>query len=64
MEYHIDPLVIYGHRDLAQTSCPGDNLYRYIENGELQRMVEAVMANGKPTIEWLYVAPQPFGPPQ
>jgi hypothetical protein len=53
MEYHIDPLVIYGHRDLAQTSCPGDNLYRYIENGELQKRVEAVMAKGKPTIEWV-----------
>jgi len=59
MEYNIDPLVIYGHRDLAQTGCPGDNLYRYIENGELQKRVEAVMAKGKPTIEWVESAPGP-----
>ncbi len=53
MEYNIEPLEIYGHRDLAQTSCPGDNLYRYIENGELQRMVEDVMAKGQPKLEWV-----------
>lgn len=53
MEYKIDPLVIYGHRDLAQTSCPGDNLYRYITDGSLKRMVEASMAKGQPRLEWL-----------
>lgn len=52
-EFHIDPLKIYGHRDLADTSCPGDNLYRYIQDGTLKKMVEAILAKGKPQIVWL-----------
>jgi hypothetical protein len=52
-EYKIDPLKIYGHRDLAQTSCPGDNLYKYIEDGTLKLMVEAILAKGKPELVWL-----------
>lgn len=52
-EYKIDPLKIYGHRDLAQTSCPGDNLYKYIADGSLKKMVEAILAKGKPEVVWL-----------
>jgi hypothetical protein len=52
-EYRIDPLKIYGHRDLAQTSCPGDKLYKYIQDGTLKRMVEAILAKGKPELVWL-----------
>ncbi len=53
MEYNIDPLEIYGHRDLAQTTCPGSKLYRYIENGTLESMVEEVMERGKPRLVWM-----------
>ncbi len=53
MEYSIEPVTIYGHRDLAGTSCPGDNLYEYVENGTLKEMVEAVMAVGQPEIVWV-----------
>jgi hypothetical protein len=52
-EYHIDPLKIYGHSDLAQTSCPGDNLYKYIQDGTFEKMVKAILANGKPELVWL-----------
>ncbi len=53
MEYDIEPIEIFGHRDLAQTSCPGDNLYRYIEDGTLERMVREVMAKGQPRLVWM-----------
>lgn len=52
-EYDIEPLVIYGHKDLAQTACPGDNLYRYIEDGTLARMVKDVLAKGQPELVWV-----------
>lgn len=52
-EFNIEPLKIYGHRDLAQTSCPGDNLYKYVADGTLKRMVEAVLAKGKPELVWV-----------
>ncbi len=52
-EFHIDPIKIYGHRDLADTSCPGDNLYKYIQDGTLKEMVEEVLAKGNPELEWL-----------
>jgi hypothetical protein len=33
---------IRGHRDYAPggTSCPGSNLYRYLEDGDLQQRIE------------------------
>jgi len=52
-EFDVDPLKIYGHRDLAKTSCPGDNLYKYIDDGTLKQMVEDVLAKGKPELVWL-----------
>ncbi|CAN5215061.1 hypothetical protein BH09SUM1_BH09SUM1_08370 [soil metagenome] len=52
-ENHIDPIKIFGHRDLAETDCPGKNLYKYIEDGSLQKRVEAILKAGKPTVIWL-----------
>ena len=37
---------IRGHRDVAATTCPGDNLYALIESGELARAVRARVAAG------------------
>lgn len=62
-EYRIDPLKIYGHRDLAQTSCPGDNLYKYIQDGTLKKMVEANLAKGKPQVVWLEEKKTKTAPP-
>jgi hypothetical protein len=59
IEFGIEPLEIYGHRDLAPTTCPGSNLYRFIEDGTIRAMVEQVMEAGQPTIEWVESVPSP-----
>lgn len=37
---------IKGHKDYApgETSCPGANIYRYLEDGDLQRRVAEILA--------------------
>jgi hypothetical protein len=35
-----------GHRDVAQTSCPGANLYAHLSSGDLRRRVDEVLAAG------------------
>ena len=40
--FGVDPSVIRGHRDLAATTCPGDDIYSLIENGHLQADVAAL----------------------
>jgi hypothetical protein len=42
-EYHISPDSIRGHKDYCppgETSCPGKNLYRYLENGYFKSEVK------------------------
>lgn len=36
--------MIFGHRDFAETSCPGANLYPPIESGGIRRRVEDLVA--------------------
>ena len=43
-EYRIDPATIAGHRDYAQTACPGEKLYRKLKDGSLIRRVRAALA--------------------
>lgn len=38
-EFGVDPATIGGHRDHASTTCPGDNLYRFIIEGSLEQRV-------------------------
>lgn len=45
--YQIDPESIKGHKDYAETLCPGKDLYRYIENGYLISEVKKVIASQK-----------------
>ncbi len=52
-EFEIDPLELYGHCDLAKTSCPGANLHQYITDGTLESMVEGILETGKPEIVWV-----------
>ncbi len=33
-----------GHRDLAQTSCPGANLYAHVSSGDLKRRIDDLLA--------------------
>lgn len=35
-----------GHRDLAQTSCPGVNLYAHLSSGDLKRRIDDLLAAG------------------
>jgi hypothetical protein len=61
-EYEINPLLMGGHNDRAprQTSCPGTDLYRYIEDGQVTKWVAAILA-GKP-VEVKERAALPDGP--
>lgn len=44
-KYRISPSTIRGHRDVsAKTSCPGKNLYKYLQNGYFQQKVEQQLA--------------------
>jgi len=38
--YDIDPATISGHKDFAETLCPGKNLYPYVKNGYLKSEVK------------------------
>jgi hypothetical protein len=38
-EFAVSPETISGHRDWAQTSCPGDDLYEQLEAGVVERAV-------------------------
>jgi hypothetical protein len=35
-----------GHRDLAQTSCPGASLYAHLSSGDLKRRIDDLLAAG------------------
>ncbi|MEQ9454569.1 MAG: peptidoglycan recognition family protein [Phycisphaeraceae bacterium] len=53
IEYGVDPSEIYGHRDMASTSCPGDNLQKLIDDGTLEARVRARIDRGQPTLQWI-----------
>ena len=36
-----------GHRDLAQTSCPGTNLYAHLSSGDLKHRINDLLAAGR-----------------
>ena len=38
-KFGVRPRTIGGHRDYASTACPGDDLYRHIDNGNIRRRV-------------------------
>jgi hypothetical protein len=44
--FHIAGDTLAGHRDLAQTSCPGANLYAHLSSGDLKRRVNDLLAGG------------------
>lgn len=44
--FHIATDTLAGHRDLAQTACPGANLYAHISSGDLRRRIEDLVAAG------------------
>jgi N-acetylmuramoyl-L-alanine amidase len=36
-----------GHRDVAQTSCPGANLYAHLASGDLKHRIDDLLAGGR-----------------
>ena len=40
-----------GHRDLAQTSCPGANLYAHLSSGDLKRRIDDLLTAGTVTLQ-------------
>jgi len=44
--FHIATDTLAGHRDLAQTACPGANLYAHLSSGDLKRRIDDLRAAG------------------
>lgn len=44
--FHVASNTLAGHRDLAQTSCPGANLYAHLTSGDLKRRIDDLLAAG------------------
>jgi N-acetylmuramoyl-L-alanine amidase len=44
--FHIATNTLAGHRDLAQTSCPGANLYAHLSSGDLKHRIDDLIAAG------------------
>ena len=45
--FGIATTTLAGHRDLAQTSCPGRNLYAHLTSGDLKHRVDDLLAAGE-----------------
>ncbi|MGE5682512.1 MAG: peptidoglycan recognition family protein [Bacillota bacterium] len=43
VKYQISPDTIKGHKDYAETLCPGKNLYKYLQDGSLIKRVKETM---------------------
>jgi N-acetylmuramoyl-L-alanine amidase len=44
--FRIASNTLAGHRDLAQTSCPGANLYAHLSSGDLKRRIDELLTAG------------------
>jgi N-acetylmuramoyl-L-alanine amidase len=49
--FHVKSDTLAGHRDFAQTSCPGANLYAHLSSGDLKHRVDALLAGGGVNLE-------------
>jgi N-acetyl-anhydromuramyl-L-alanine amidase AmpD len=52
-QYHLDLDHIRGHKDAAQgqTTCPGTDFYRYLEDGQFRKWVKETLDSGHPDVE-------------
>jgi hypothetical protein len=50
-EFRIEPTSIQGHREVASTSCPGDNLHQRISDGTIAADVALLVAAAVPMLE-------------
>lgn len=46
LQYHVPLDRIKGHKDYAETLCPGKNLYKYLQNGQLISMIKKELKRG------------------
>ena len=44
-KYNVPVEEIKGHKDYAETLCPGEDLYKYLKNGAIQEAVERKLNN-------------------
>jgi N-acetylmuramoyl-L-alanine amidase len=44
--FRVATSTLAGHRDLAQTSCPGANLYAHLSSGDLKHRIDELLAAG------------------
>ena len=44
--FRIATTTLAGHRDLAQTSCPGANLYAHLSSGDLKHRIDDLLVAG------------------
>ena len=44
--FHVASGTLAGHRDLAQTSCPGTNLYAHLSSGDLKGRIDDLLTGG------------------
>jgi hypothetical protein len=49
--FHIKTDTLAGHRDFAQTSCPGKNLYAHLSSGDLKHRIDDLIAAGGVNLE-------------
>lgn len=45
-QFHLASGTLGGHRDFADTACPGANLYAHITSGDLHMRIDALLAGG------------------
>lgn len=45
-QFHLGSGTLGGHRDFADTSCPGANLYAHLTSGDLRTRIDALLAAG------------------
>jgi hypothetical protein len=49
--FRIKTDTLAGHRDFAQTSCPGANLYAHLSSGDLKRRIDGLIGAGGVDLE-------------
>ena len=50
-QFDVDPATLAGHRDFADTSCPGDAIYAMLTDGSLLAEVQALLGSGVPQLQ-------------
>jgi hypothetical protein len=55
--FRIATTTLAGHRDLAQTSCPGANLYAHLTSGDLKHRINDLLAAGAVDLQ-LFCGPE------